>query len=305
MADEQESIAPTPAPSEAAPPPIAPEPGEADEPRKIEDDLSGEPETEAAEEGEAGEEQASTEEELEEFEWNTRKIKASKGVKQDLDSMKADYTRGKQEVAARRKELEAHETRVREQAKASEQDLTERALFIGKAQELERYKNVDWDAYIQQDPVAAQQAFTRQQQLKDELQGLSQTIQQRQSQRSSEAQQDRAKRLNETLEFAKKEIKGWSPDLDAKIGEFARAQGIPDADLQAAMNPQVYKILHLAFLGSQALNKPAVPKLVPPSPMPLQTVAAKGSAPVRKSLADMSMEEYAAFRSKQIAAKRG
>lgn len=294
MADEPEVIAPVP---DVDPPPTTPKP---DGPKSPEE-LAAEPaEDEPEEEAIAAE----PEDELEDLEWNGKQWKVPKGVKAGT-MMQADYTKKTQAVSEKEKAVQAYEKRVQDQARANEEDLTQRAVFIGKAQELEKYKNVDWDAYIQQDPVAAQQAFTRKQALTEEVQGLANQIQQRQAQRSSEAQQAVAKRLNETREFAQKEIKGWTPELDQKIGSFARAQGIEDGELQAAMNPRIYKMLYLAYFGEQAINKPAVPKLVPAAPVPLTTVSAKGNAPVRKSLQDMSMDEYAAYRKRQEAAKRG
>jgi hypothetical protein len=69
------------------------------------------------------------------------------------------------------------------------------------------------------------------------------------------------------------------------------------------MNPLVYETLYLARLGEQTLKKGmAAPKPGTPA-APLHVVGAKANPPARKTVGDMSMDEYVAFRSKQNAAK--
>jgi len=291
MADEQETIAPIEA--------EAPIETVADEPIAITDDEpDSEAELEAEGEEEADDPEGESEEDLEELDWNGRKVKVPKGLKDGV-LMHADYTRKTQELAASRRELEQAQARLVEQSKASDEDLQMRAALMGRAEEIQKYEKVDWDAWEAQDPLAAQQGYRRYQTLKEEAGRIAAQIQQRAQQRTAEAQQDYAKRIRETHEYASTQIKGWTPELDQKIGDFARAQGVSDADLQAALNPTIYKFLHMAYLGHQLLNKPAQPKAPVKQAQPLQKVAAKGGVPARKSLSDMSMEEYVAYRNRK------
>ena len=301
MADEQETIAEipeaeTPIESEA---PDTPETQE-EEPVDLEalaDDEEGDEELADEEGAEPEEPQASEDDDLEEFEWNGKTIKGPKGLKDGV-LMQADYTRKTQEVAAQRKELEQYAQRLQEQAKTSDEEMQIRAQFVAKAEELEQYRRVDWQAWSAQDPVEAQQAYYRYQELEKSVSGLSQQIQQRAQHRTVEAQQDLAKRITETREFAKKEIKGYTPEIEQKVVDFALQQGITQDDLKAAMTPTVFKILHRAMLGEQVLNSPPA-KAIPKKPVvPLKTVGAKANPPARKSLADMEMEEYVAYRQK-------
>lgn len=290
MAGEPEVIAP---PTVVDPPSSEEFAPEVEQPVNL-NDLADEPEQDDAEPAE----------ELEEFEFNGKQIKGPKGLKDGV-LMQADYTRKTQEVAATRKELEAREAWVKEQSNLVEQDTEVRAEHWAKRVQLSQYENVDWQAWVQQDPIAAQQGYIQFQGLQNEVKGLGDYIQERTQQRSAEAQQDLAKRIHETREYAKKEIKGYTAETERQVAEFAAEQGIPDAVLQTNWSPQVFKILHLARLGSQVLNKPAVPKLNQPQATPLTVVSSKGSPSVRKSIADMSMDEYAAYRTRQEAAKRG
>lgn len=219
--------------------------------------------------------------------------------------MQGDYTRKTQEVAAQRKELEAFEAKVRQQAQFTEEELTERATLVNVNSQLEQYKSVDWNAWEQEDPMAANSHWRQFQTLKEQRAELTANLGQRQEFRTREAQQDIAKRIEETKKFAQAEIKGWTPEIDEKILGFTRDMGIDREAIVQAMNPQVYKILHMAWVGSQALNKPAstAPKIVPKVEVkPLSTVSAKASPTGRTNVAEIdNMDEYAAARRKQMA----
>lgn len=280
MDGEQEAITPA---SEAPEAPIA-----APEPQKIEDNLS--PEVDEAPPVEL--------DEFEEFDWEGKKVKGPKGLKEGV-LRQADYTKKTQELSQTRKELDAERQRIAEQAKASEEEMKLRAKEISISEELEHYSKVDWAAWIEQDPIAANKAYFRQSQLKDTLNGVKQQISESTQKRTSEAQREFAKRMEETQEYARKNIKGWTPDTDRQVVEFAKEQGIDLGFLQSVMNPTVYRMLHLARLGHHALTTPAAPKPAPQSNVvPLETVAAKGNPPARLSPEDMTMEQYAAWRAK-------
>lgn len=286
MADEQETIAP----GVEAETPIETE---------VEQTTSPDDPENQDQEGEAvetDEQETDADDELEEFEWNGKSVKGPKGLRESL-MMQADYTRKTQEVAATRKELEAREQRLQEQAKASEEDFDLRLQHKIRADRLEQYANIDWRTWWATDPVAAGAAQSERDQLKYELDQIGQKISERASERAGAAQQEFAKRAQETYEFAQKNIKGWTPEIGKKDIAFAMEQGVSQTDLQAALNPTVYLILHLARLGSEVLNRPAA-KPQKPAPAPLQTVSAKANPPARKSLSDMNMDEYVAYRNR-------
>ena len=220
--------------------------------------------------------------------------------------MQADYTRKTQATSAREKELDVREQHIAQQAQVTEEELTERATLVNVSNELQKYQNVDWDALENEDPMGAQKHWRTFQTLQQQYGQLNHNLGQRQEHRTREAQQDIAKRIEETRTFAQKEIPGWSPEVDNKILDFTQTMGISKEAIVQAMNPQVYKVLHLAWVGSQALNKPATapkPVSTTPAPKPLSTVSAKGGT-VSKDIADMNMDEYAAHRRKQMANKR-
>lgn len=284
MDGEQETIAEV----EPENPAIEPE-MEADEPENL-DEPDAEPEVE---------EDPEPEEDLEEFDWNGKKVKGPKGLKDGL-MMQADYTKKTQEVAATRKELEARTQRLDQQFAASEEYLDARADLRGVSKELERFKDYDWSAYQQHrltDPLSADEAWNYAQHLRNQKGQLEATIQQHEGRRTAEAQQETAKRMQETHDYVKANLKGWTPETDKQVIDFALSKGVSREQMQNLMNPMVYEMLYLARIGQQALSKPAPtpkPKAAPSEP--LKVVGGRTTPGARKSLSEMDMDEYAAAR---------
>lgn len=244
--------------------------------------------------GEEGEEQPNPDEDEEEFDWNGKKVKGPKGLKDGV-LMQADYTKKTQETAAFKRELDARAQQIEERSKASDDEMNARAAIISIDSDLKSYENVDWDAWEAQDLFAAQAGFRKFQQLKEARGQVTNFLGEKQNARTEQAQQETAKRLQETRQYAEKEIKGWTPDVDAKITEFATKElGFDWNTLKAAYTPAVYRALHLAMLGHQAINTKPAPTPKTPVTEPLRVVAAKANPPARKDLGKMSMEEYAA-----------
>lgn len=214
----------------------------------------------------------------------------------DKFMMQSDYTRKTQTVAEEKKALEARALEVEQAYNTSQEELTARATLIGINQRLEEYNKVDWNAWQDDDPIAAQKGYIEYQQLRDKAGQVGGYLQNAEQDRTEKMQQNTAKRLQETRLFAEKEIKGWTPEVDAKIIGFAKADlGFSEDELVRAINPQIYKTMHLAWIGSQTLAKSQTAKPAPKitTLKPTAKVSAKGGAPARKSLSDMSMEEYA------------
>jgi hypothetical protein len=289
-----------PADSTAPAAPASTEP--ADEPVNLEA-LSQEPVEAAAEEVEA-------EEELDDLEYEPgKKLRVPKAVKEGW-LRQADYTRKTQTAADERRALDTDRETFRQQAATVQQHIETVADLRSVDRQLQDYANVDWQTYWRQNPVeagAAQAAFNA---LRDQKQSLVGKLQETEQARSREAQQATARRIEETRQFAAKNIKGWNDQLDAEITQHALSLGFTDDQLRSALSPQTYRLMHLAWLGSKASTKPqtsttAQPQAAPIAP--LTTVARAGSTPSsKKSIYDpnLSMEDYASIRNAQEAAKK-
>lgn len=276
MADEQEAIAEL----ETEQPEV-----EAEQPETIQ------PEVEA----ESVEQQPTEEDEFEEFDWNGQKVKGPKGLKDGV-LMHGDYTKKTQEVASQRKELEQRATALQEQAQAGEAEMHARAAVVIIDEQLKAYQNINWQQWEEQDFMAAQRGWREFQQLKDLRQNAVSEFNQRYRARTEKAQQDTAKRMQETAEYAQKNIKGWSPEVEDKMLDLAaRKLQIEKGQVKQMLSPAYIDLLHLAWLGEQALSKTAPPK-PQPATEPLKIVSSKGNPTAKKSLSEMNMEEYAAAR---------
>ncbi|RVI91820.1 hypothetical protein [Sinorhizobium meliloti] len=284
-----------------------------DEP--IDLDAPEQPETEAqasepegeqpeGEEGEPSADEPPAEPEFAEIEINGKTYQVPAEIK-DGYLMQADYTRKTQEVAEMRRSMEAKAAEIEQAFNMSQEVVEARATLLNIDNELSQFQNVNWEQYENEDPMGAMSAWRRVQQLKEARSQIAGNLDQVQSQRNAAMEQETANRLRETREFAETKIPGWSPDVDAKVTDFAvKELGLTLDTLKSAYTPQVYKTLHLAWLGHQSLQKQqAAPKPSTPPVQPLRTVSAKANASVTKDPAEMSMDEYVAFRNAQMRKK--
>lgn len=211
-----------------------------------------------------------------------------------------DYTRKTQEVAEMRRSAEAKIEEAAKHFQASQEFIQANAALMNVDQQLQQYQNVDWARLEQEDPMGAMSHWRQFQTLKEQRGQVAQYLEKTQAERNAKAERDIANRLHETREFAQKEIPGWSPEVDAKIVGFAEGVGFSRDQLKAAMTPQVYKILHLAWLGEQSMQKQKAAPARPQAPIkPLTTVTPKASPAGRKSVTEMSVDEMAAYLNKR------
>jgi hypothetical protein len=214
--------------------------------------------------------------------------------------MNSDYTKKTQEVAETRRALEARQAELAQQAERVGQ-LTEDHKKLALAEyQLGRYEKVNWQQLYDQDPLEAPKRWMEYQQWKDYHGNLSSKVKQAEESRALEAQQAFAKRLEDCREYARREIKGWSQELNAALEKYAVDDlGFTQDTLKDALSPAFVKALHRAYIGDQVRQKQATaqPKPQIPEAKPTQTVTSRSSSPgARKSLADMDMEEYVAAR---------
>lgn len=240
----------------------------------------------------------------EEFEWNGQQVRGPKGLKDGV-LMHADYTRKTQEVSNSRKELDAFKARLDQQAKATEEELSARAQLFHIDSELKRFEHFDWNAYQQarqQDPLSADEAWNYLAHLRAQRETTGKQISAAETARSAEAQQDFAKRMHETEQYARS--KGHTAETDKQVIDFALSKGATKEQLSQMMSPLVYEMIHLARFGQELLNKPATQKPAAPT-QPLRVVGAKGNPPIHRRVEDIDdMAEYVAARNRQEAARR-
>lgn len=207
-----------------------------------------------------------------------------------------DYTQKTQDLASQRKELEAQQDRVNQQAEATEDYIQQKATLFNIQAQIEQYEQVDWQAAGAEDPMGAQQAWIQFQQLKEAKAAAEAGIQQFEQDRSATMQQEAAGRFQEAETWAQKNIPNWSNERGLELVEFASKEiGLSQEQMRQFMSPQFVQVMHLAKLGKAAMQRGNKPPQ--PTPKPLKKVTAKASPDTTsKSLAEMDMDEYVAAR---------
>ncbi len=216
-----------------------------------------------------------------------------------------DYTQKTQALAEEKRQIAAQAENLKRVTDISEQELNMRVELNGMVGQLERFEQVDWEAFEQQEPLQAASEFRKFQQLKDTFNRKHGELTTAQTERSQIVEREIASRIDATTKYAYEHIPGMSPKLDADITSFAiKEMGYNPDTLKKSYNPQVYKTLFLAYLGHQTLatrQTQAKTPAVKPQTQPLTVVSAKTGSTGRKSLTDLASTDYEGFRAARLA----
>lgn len=208
-----------------------------------------------------------------------------------------DYTQKNQLRAERERQLDQREQEISRLQEVSETELQSIAQLQTVNQSLETYQGLtseDWQQLEQQDPIGAQSHWREYQMLEKQQAGLHQNIQQARFEREQHSQSETTKRLQETEQFAREQIPGWNNEVHSKIEDFAATElALPKEQLRHTVTPQVYKALHLAWVGHQSLRNQATAKPAAASLKPTTRVTAKSTGTKHVDPASMSMDDYA------------
>lgn len=248
--------------------------------------------------------------EFDQFEYEGKQYQVPRALKSKLDQlqhMDTDYTRKSQTNSARAKELDERAQRLDEQAKATEEELDTRAQLRTVKSQLDAYGKLtdeQWAQMRQTDYGKWTEHRFHLQALKDAERELTGKISEHDTKRSQAAQSDLTKRIEETQEHARK-IKGWSPEMDKHVIEYAQSKGLSDADIAKYMSPIFYDFARLARIGEEVLKRQSAPKPQAEPPAPLERVAAKSTPastkPSDKDDIDSWMKKYHSRQAKRRA----
>lgn len=262
------------------------------------------PETEEAE----SEDEADEEAELLELEVEGVKYEIPKALEGHL-LRQQDYTKKTQEVADQRRAVEEETAAIERHREAFKQQVVAHETFFEEAAELravalevQKLKDTDWDQLQLEDPDMAQRNFQRFTLLRERQNELSRTIEAKQREATEQAQQETAKRLKDAREYAAREIDGWSDDLEVEIAKFSENQGVSADEIRqvVATNPAALKILNLARIGHQLLEKQRAAKVPKPKPVTPVTKVSGGTTPAKGPRDSQSIDAWMAARNKQV-----
>lgn len=246
-------------------------------------------ETDGEEQPEEGQEEA--EDDSEEIEFNDKKFKLPKDIAEGVKSMRKDYTEKTMAVADQRKALE-------ERTQFFEQFSSEAAQLKAISNQLVEFKQLDWNTLFQNDSTLANQLQRKEKELIDQRTELMQTVAHKDQLMKHERQQELAKSLESSEAVLRREIKGWSPDFERKLQDFAiDTFGFSSDDVKASKaDPRIYKLIYKAFLGDQ-LSEKQTSKPKPEGGGTVTVLKGKGAV-TSKNPAQMSDAEYQKWRRK-------
>lgn len=165
--------------------------------------------------------------------------------------MNADYTRKTQELAEHRRALAQDRAHLDSRSNALAATLELRAAMHAADEQLAAFQDVDWDTFAAEDPQGAQALWGRFQALAHARERYEWAISHHEAQGAQLAQQELAAQMAQTGEILSREIEGWSPQVAAKLVEYAGAFGVTLDELREIADPRLWKILHRAHLGDE------------------------------------------------------
>lgn len=201
----------------------------------------------------------------------------------------ADYTRKTQELAEHRRALLTERQAVAAQAQAGEGALADRAHLAALDQQVESFAGVDWEGLAHADPHRAQALWAQFQQTQALRQQYAYALSHHEARGQLQAAQEAAAKMAETGRTLQQEIEGWSPEVAAKLVDYAKAFGVTHEELTQMADPRLWKVLHKAYQADRANQEEgaanAAAKAQAVRPAVLVSGSAAGGGGVRDELA--------------------
>jgi hypothetical protein len=201
----------------------------------------------------------------------------------------ADYTRKTQELAQHRRALIGERQAVAAQAQAGAQATGVQAQLAALDHQLAQLGDVDWQGFAAQDPHAAQALWSRFHEMAQAREGLAQATAHHAERGQLQAAREAAAKMAETGRTLQQEIDGWSPEVAAKLVDYAKAFGVTHEELTQMADPRLWKVLHKAYQADQASREEgaasAAAKAQAVRPAVLVSGSAAGGGGVRDELA--------------------
>ena len=260
-------------------------------PEQMEEELSEDSEIEQEDSDAESEESDADQEDddSEEVDFRGSKYRLPKDAAHGVREIQKDYTQKTMALAEQRKAFEA-------QAKFQQENMQDVAKVAALDERLAEFNQVDWNRLSDDDPVLWQKLFAQRSVLEGQRNQLAGQVAHKQQQMHLQQQQEFAQQIEASETVLKREIKEWSPQLESNLQQFAVDRfGFGMEEVKASKaNPQLYKLLHLAYVGDQLMKK-QVAKPKPQVTKPVTVLkSGKGSAKVDPS--KMSFTEYQKWR---------
>ena len=215
--------------------------------------------------------------------------------------MQADYTRKTQTVAEERKSIESQKESMRQQAQFQQQNIQAVARITAIDEQLAQFRNLNWDALSDSDPVQAQKLDRQVRNLQDQRSQVATYLSQAQQQQALSQQQETAKLAEQAADYLRREVPNWTPARDQAVAEYALKSGIPAAALpNVIMHMPAFGVaLHKAELYDQLVAKrQAKPKPEAQEKPVTRLTAVKSTANVNPD--KLNSEDWLKWRNAQL-----
>lgn len=238
---------------------------------------------------------------VEDVDYEGKKYAVPKEIKDAL-LRQADYTRKTQEIAEHRRQIEAERASVQQLAKAEQEHLQDLANLRLTENVLQRYQGANWQQMAADDPAGTQARWIDYQQAQEARRFVAERISQHQHQRGLQAQQEIAKRVQESEAALASDDKTWTEARSAELSAFIQKQyGFNREELAQSLSPKFVRLMRDAMTGRQALTK-AVAK--PPPEQVKPAVVLKANTPTKPGLHDgLSVDEWMRRHNSQLRKK--
>ena len=212
----------------------------------------------------------------------------------------ADYTRKTTEVAEARRAVEAEREQIQALANRSQEEFQAHVTFTQLDAAVKQYETIDWAAWMQTDPNAANAARWERDDLirqRDQIgTALNQHLQQKARQQSDEI----ASQRRQAIEVVSKELPNFNEvrrqELETTLEtDFGAPKGIGSKITDA----WEYRILHYADIGKKFIERQRQAAQAARAQAGKPAAQVNGSADAGKAPEQMSMDEYKAWRATQ------
>ncbi len=249
---------------------------------------------------------APTEPDTVEVEVNGLKYRVPAALKDGV-MMHGDYTLKTQELAGKGRELEGDREALKGEREAFNQQAQTHRDNIGDYGELahtdkllEGFRKVDFQRLQQDDPEQANQLNWQYSQLRDTRQQIVDRISKTEYDARVNAERERgqqvrehANRKDQLKASLARDIPNYSPELHGKMDETAMRHGFTQAELDSVTDPKMMRMLHLAHLGEQVLQRQRAATAAPaPTPVKPTPKVKGGSSPKPGVHDDLDIKEW-------------
>ena len=213
----------------------------------------------------------------------------------------ADYTVKTQQVADQGRALAEGYQAWQQQAQAHQQHIQDYGELAHTDHLLGQYRNMDWGRLQQEDSEQAQQLSTQLNMLRDKRDQIAQRIQQREHDTRVHAEREHTGRKEHLKTALARDIPSYTPELQGKMNETAIRHGYTQAEIDTVVDPRMMRMLHLAHLGEQVLQRKRA-ATAQPAPAPVKPVpkVSGGRTPTTGPTDKQDIKDWMRSRIKQL-----